>query len=116
MNHSEEIEQSQTFELQQETQSDADIDLETNVDNTELSIEEKNYIEKVIEDMCQIKAEEMKLLGIRTNGKQIWLCVASTYKNGFPEFHQMVNDVLSLKSTKFMNWLIVQAQKGLYSP
>jgi len=115
MNHSEKIEQSQTFEQQQTMQSD-DIDLETDIEDIELSIEEKKYIEKVIEDICQMKADEMQLLGIRTNGKQIWLCVSSTYKNGYPEFHQMVNDVLSLKSTKFMNWLLVQAQKGLYSP
>ncbi|OEF96379.1 hypothetical protein BHF68_09295 [Desulfuribacillus alkaliarsenatis] len=60
-----------------------------------------------------MKADELKLMGIRATGKQVWLCVSSKYKKDYPEFHQVVNDILSLKSSKFMNWLMVQAQKGL---
>ncbi|OEH84670.1 hypothetical protein BHU72_08675 [Desulfuribacillus stibiiarsenatis] len=78
-----------------------------------LSPEERDRIKKALEDMCKMKSEEFLLLGIQTTPEQIWSCVSHQYKKEYPELHQIVNDILSLKTSKFMNWLIIQNQRGL---
>lgn len=67
-----------------------------------------------IEELCYSKAEEFRLLGYgQVSGAEIWRCVSSKYKQGMPALHQIVNDILSLKITSFMNWLTMNAYKGL---
>ncbi len=82
----------------------------------QLTEEEKRFIEKAIENVCKIKADEFCLQGIKATGKQVWMCVSASYKKGNPNLHEMVKDILGLKSAAFMNWLLVQAQKGTYIP
>ncbi|MDF2835942.1 MAG: hypothetical protein K0Q63_1582 [Paenibacillus sp.] len=68
----------------------------------------------VIEELCTSKAEEFRLIGYEhVTGKDIWDCVSAGYaKTGQPELHRMVNDILSLKVTRFMNYLTLSAYKG----
>jgi hypothetical protein len=71
-------------------------------------------LNEVIESLCLSKVVEFKLLGYdHVTGKEIWDCVSDRYrKSGMPALHQIVNDILSLKSTKFMNWMTMSALKG----
>ncbi|WP_028611796.1 post-transcriptional regulator [Paenibacillus harenae] len=71
-------------------------------------------LNRVIEELCNSKAEEFRLIGYEhITGKEIWDCVNDKYaKSGQPELHQMVNDILSLKVTKFMNYMTLSAFKG----
>ena len=66
-----------------------------------------------IEQLCLSKAEEFHLLGYENvTGKEIWECVSDAYaKHGVPLLYQIVNDILSLKVTDFMNWMTLQAYK-----
>lgn len=68
----------------------------------------------VIEELCHSKAEEFQLLGYeQIDGKDIWDCINAKYaKSGQPELHQLVNDILSLKVTQFMNFMTLSAYKG----
>lgn len=77
----------------------------------ELTEEELN---QVIEELCLSKAEEFKLIGYEhVDGREIWDCVNESYqKTGTPQLHQIVNDIMSLRVTKFMNWLTINAYKG----
>lgn len=79
----------------------------------ELSLSECE-LNEVIESLCLSKAEEFKLIGYEhVSGKEIWDCVSDRYrKQGFPSLHQIVNDILSLKSTQLMNWMTMSAYKG----
>ncbi|GAB7386512.1 hypothetical protein BSNK01_03470 [Bacillaceae bacterium] len=66
-----------------------------------------------IQNLCRSKAEEFALLGYgRVKGEDVWNCVCAGYKDGLPRLHRLVNDILSLKTTKFMNWLMLNAYKG----
>lgn len=71
-------------------------------------------ISKVIEELCQSKATEFRMLGYdHVTPQEIWECVNDRYaKTGVPRLHQVVNDVLSLKVTQFMNWMTLTAYKG----
>jgi hypothetical protein len=71
-------------------------------------------LNEVIESLCLSKVEEFKLLGYNhVTGKEIWDCISDRYiKTGVPALHQIVNDILSLKSTQFMNWMTMSAFKG----
>ncbi|WP_424768795.1 post-transcriptional regulator [Paenibacillus sp. sgz302251] len=68
----------------------------------------------VIEELCNSKAEEFRQIGYEyVTGKEVWECVSEKYiKNGQPELHQLVNDILSLKVTRFMNFMTMSAYKG----
>jgi hypothetical protein len=68
----------------------------------------------VIEDLCTSKADEFHLIGYEhVTGSEVWECVSDKYKKtGMPALHQVVNDILSLKSTKFMNWLTLSIYKN----
>lgn len=68
----------------------------------------------VIEDLCWSKAEEFHVLGYeQVTGKDVWDCVSDKYhKTGIPALHTVVNDILSLKSTQFMNWLTMRMYRG----
>ncbi|MBP1996761.1 post-transcriptional regulator [Paenibacillus eucommiae] len=71
-------------------------------------------LNEVIKSLCLSKVEEFKLLGYEyVSGEEIWECVSDRYrKTGNPALHEIVNDIMSLKSTKFMNWLTMSALKG----
>lgn len=81
-----------------------------NNDPSHLSNEE---LTEVIEQLCHSKADEFQLIGYEhAKANDIWQCVSSRYKQGMPKLHVIVNDILSLKATQFMNWLTMQAYKG----
>lgn len=66
----------------------------------------------MIEELCHSKAEEFKLLDYEVAGEDIWKCVSSKYKKEMPPLYQIVNDILSLKVNKYMNWAMMEAYKG----
>ncbi|MCZ8514617.1 hypothetical protein O9H85_19755 [Paenibacillus filicis] len=67
----------------------------------------------VLEELCRSKAEEFRMLGYeQVIGKDIWDCVSDKYKKtGIPPLHRIVNDILSLKVTGFMNWMTMSIYK-----
>jgi len=68
----------------------------------------------IARDLCRSKAKEFVMLGYEhVTPDDIWNCISARYKNtGMPRLHSMVNDILSLKATQFMNWMTMQAFKG----
>ncbi|MDF2934857.1 MAG: post-transcriptional regulator [Paenibacillaceae bacterium] len=68
----------------------------------------------MIEELCISKAKEFRLIGYEhVTGEDIWDCVNEKYKkNGDPALHKVVNDILSLKSTQFMNWMTLSVYRG----
>ena len=80
-----------------------------NSDDIELDVENRltdEQLNHVVEQLCNSKAEEFVLLGYENvTGQDIWECVSDKYKKGFPPLHQVVNDILSLKTTQYMNWM-----------
>lgn len=79
--------------------------------STDLTEEQLNAL---IEQLCLSKADEFKLLGYEhVEGREIWAYVEERYKkSGLPNLNRIVNDILSLKITSFMNWLTLNAYKG----
>jgi hypothetical protein len=71
-------------------------------------------LEIMFEELCESKAEEFRLLGYdQVTAEDIWACVSEKYKKkGPPQLHQIVSDILSLRTTKFMNYLTMSAYKG----
>ncbi|SDW29042.1 Post-transcriptional regulator [Marininema mesophilum] len=66
-----------------------------------------------IEDLCNSKAEEFRYYGYEdVTGEQVWACVSESYRRGWPRLNRLVNDILSLKGTRFMNWLMVSVYKN----
>ncbi|GIO35624.1 hypothetical protein J41TS12_04850 [Paenibacillus antibioticophila] len=74
----------------------------------------EEQLNEAIESLCQSKAEEFRLIGYEhVSGLDIWECVSQKYeKEGYPPLHQMVNDILSLKVTQFMNYMTISAYRG----
>jgi len=68
----------------------------------------------MIEQLCMSKAEEFRLIGYEhVNGQDIWECVSDKYhKKGTPPLYQVVNDILSLKVTQFMNYITLNMYRG----
>lgn len=81
-----------------------------------MGVEEINnmQLDEDIQMMCKSKAEEFRLIGYEhVTGKDIWNCVSSKYvKEGIPPLHKLVNDILSLKVTSFMNFMTMSAYRG----
>lgn len=79
-----------------------------------LELDDENRLNTVIENLCHSKASEFRMLGYEyVSGKDIWDCVSEKYeKTGIPGLHRIVNDILSLKTTQFMNWMTMRAYKG----
>ena len=71
-------------------------------------------LEGIFEELCSSKAEEFRLIGYENiTAEEVWQCVSAGYaKTGQPQLHQVVNDILSLKVTKFMNFMTMSAFKG----
>jgi len=74
----------------------------------------EKQLNEAIESLCVSKAEEFRLIGYeQVTGRDIWECVSQKYeKEGFPPLHQLVNDILSLKATQFMNYMTISAFRG----
>lgn len=71
-------------------------------------------LNRMIEELCESKAEEFRLLGYeQVSGADIWACVSDSYrKTGMPPLHAVVNDILSLKVTRFMNFITLSLYRG----
>jgi hypothetical protein len=69
---------------------------------------------ETIEQLCLIKAEEFHLIGYdQVTGADIWECVSDKYhKKGTPPLYEVVNDILSLKVTQFMNFITLSMYRG----
>lgn len=83
---------------------------ETNAGEDALS---ETELGKAFERLCVSKAEEFRMLGYESiTGPDVWECVNDKYrKKGKPPMHQVVNDILSLKVTQFMNWMTMRVYK-----
>jgi hypothetical protein len=65
-----------------------------------------------LRELCESKAEEFALLGYdNISAEDVWKCVSSVYQE-IPPLHKIVNDILSLKANKYMNWLMVNMYKN----
>lgn len=78
-----------------------------------LSEEELN---DTIAQLCRSKAEEFHLIGYeQVTGADVWECVSDKYhKKGVPALYEIVNDILSLKITQFMNFVTLNMYRGEY--
>ena len=67
-----------------------------------------------IDELCSSKAEEFRLIGYEyVTSTDIWNCISHMYKKeGIPPLHKLVNDILTLKATTFMNYLTISAYRG----
>lgn len=66
-----------------------------------------------IEELCNSKAEEFCFYGYENiTGEQIWACVSDNYRRGWPRLNRLVNDIMSLKANRFMNWLMISVYKA----
>lgn len=64
--------------------------------------------------LCQSKAEEFALIGYDNIDKEaIWNYFTQKYRNQVPPIHRLVNEILSLKVTTYMNWETINAYKGV---
>lgn len=77
-------------------------------------VEDTDKLNDVIESLCNSKAEEFRMLGYEhVTGRDIWDCISDRYlKTGNPALHKIVNDILSLKTTQFMNWMTLSVYRG----
>lgn len=78
-----------------------------------MDMEYKQRLQKKVSEVLESKMEEFHLLGYdAVTADDIWECVTSKYKKEWPMFHQIVNDIYTLKATTFMNWLTLNAYQG----
>lgn len=84
---------------------------EPEMSGTEMSEAEMN---RMIEQLCVSKAEEFRLIGYdQVTGADVWECVSDKYhKKGTPPLYEVVNDILSLKVTQFMNFITLNMYRG----
>lgn len=75
---------------------------------------EEDDMSAMIEQLCESKADEFRLIGYEhVSGRDIWECVSDKYhKSGMPPLYQVVNDILSLKVTQFMNYITLNMYRG----
>ncbi|WP_373228505.1 post-transcriptional regulator [Cohnella sp.] len=69
---------------------------------------------ETIEQLCLSKAEEFHLIGYEhVSGADVWECVSDKYHTkGTPALYEVVNDILSLKVTQFMNFITLSMYRG----
>lgn len=74
-------------------------------------------LDEDIQMLCKSKAEEFWLLGYeQVTAEEVWECVLHKYrKQHTNQMHKIVNDILSLKVTDFMNYITMQAYRGFSS-
>jgi hypothetical protein len=70
--------------------------------------------DEMVQTLCESKAAEFRLIGYEhVEAEEVWACVSSKYsKTGVPALHAVVNDILSLKATTFMNQMTLNAYRG----
>lgn len=75
---------------------------------------EEAELNRMIEQLCESKAEEFRLLGYeQVQGPDVWECVSDKYyKKGTPPLHEIVNDILSLKVNQYMNFITLNLYRG----
>lgn len=75
---------------------------------------QESELNEMIERLCDSKAEEFRLIGYdQVTGADVWECVSDKYhKRGTPGIHEVVNDILSLKVTQFMNFITLNMYRG----
>ncbi|MCG7318159.1 post-transcriptional regulator [Brevibacillus laterosporus] len=75
-------------------------------------IEVEKYQEMLV--LCKSKAEEFLILGYdNITPEEVWDCVISAYKGEErPTLHRLVNDILSLKISKYMNYVMINMYKN----
>lgn len=67
-------------------------------------------IKKELMEVLISKKEELHMLGYdAVTADEVWDCVISKYKKGWPPKFQIVNDIYSLRPTAFMNWLTIHS-------
>ncbi|MCS1350683.1 post-transcriptional regulator [Mechercharimyces sp. CAU 1602] len=78
--------------------------------SAELLSEEE--LTECIEVLCDSKANEFRLYGYEeVTSEQVWACISEDYRRGMPRLNRLVNDILSLKPGRFMNWLMLSVYK-----
>lgn len=83
------------------------------IDAPFLSLLNDEELTQELERLCRSKAEELKMLGYeQVTGVDVWNCIAAKYKKGMPPLYELVNAILSLKPSAFMNWLMINAYKS----
>lgn len=69
-------------------------------------------LKRCIEELCNSKAAEFRMYGYENvTGEQVWACVSESYRRGWPRLNRLVNDIMSLKANRFMNWLMLSVYK-----
>ncbi len=78
------------------------------------SLNNEEEMNAMIEQLCESKADEFRLIGYdRVTGQDVWECVSDKYhKKGMPPLYAVVNDILSLKVTQFMNFITLNMYRG----
>ncbi len=91
--------------------SDANDEIQAQESEEKLQEAELN---EMIEKLCESKADEFRLIGYdQVTGADVWECVSDKYhKKGTPSLHEVVNDILSLKVTQFMNFITLNMYRG----
>lgn len=70
--------------------------------------------ESEILSLCQVKAEEFRMLGyVDLTRDDVWNCVRSTHR-GTTSLHEVVAAVLGMQIGKFMNFTTMNAFKGVF--
>ncbi len=78
-----------------------------------MEIMDTEELNKQIEGLCYSKAKEFEIMGYKNiTGELIWECIYETYKGELPRLHKIVNDILSLKATTYMDWMMLKVYKG----
>lgn len=74
----------------------------------------ESEMNEMIEQLCLSKAEEFRMIGYeQVTGADVWECVSDKYhKKGTPALYEVVNDILSLKVTQFMNFITLSMYRG----
>ncbi|WP_286886183.1 post-transcriptional regulator [Aneurinibacillus sp. UBA3580] len=73
---------------------------------------QKQPLDEKLAYVCEIKVQEFAMLGYEDiTMEEIWECVSEKYKE-MPPLHKVVNDILSLKPGRWMNWMTMRAYKG----
>jgi hypothetical protein len=85
-------------------------------EQAEINVMSEEELNQTVEELCISKAEEFQLLGYEhVTGRDVWDCVSDKYvKTGNPPLHRIVNDILSLRVTQFMNWMTMNVYRGTH--
>lgn len=83
-------------------------------DTEQMSADDEAELNRTIRELCESKAEEFRMIGYEhATGPEVWECVSDKYhKKGTPALHAIVNDILSLKVTNFMNFITLSIYRG----